>query len=298
MRKLRWKRACPWCFEIANRSTRKSTWTEAADVLKDWLIWGRTTPPADRVFDVSKVSVEYAVESFLASKGKTGENVEANTYSSFEVLLVKRLLPFAKLNGLGLIKEFESLDAVTKFKESWVNLSSTSEMPLADTTQKTELERLRCFFRYCVERKWMSENPASKLHVKTEVAAKFGMEQDEEDRVFAAIHSPELLVFCSVMRRAGLRISDATALNESNLVTRASGVGFAIKMFQKKTKEWVYIPIPESLAESLKALPFKGSKDGVGYWFSLKRSSDTAAGNWVERRHERGSIGNPREGHC
>lgn len=238
---------------------------------------------------VTRPTVEYAVESFLTSKGPTGENVEANTYSSFVVLLQKRLLPFAKLKGITHIETFENLDVTTKFKESWINLQpsivSHSNQPLADTTQKVELERLRCFFRFCQQRKWLVENCAKKLKVKTEVAAKFGMEQDEEDRVFAAmLHSTELTIFCSVMRRAGLRISDTTALNESNLVTRASGVGWAIKVYQKKTKEWVYIPITASLAESLQALPFKGEKDGVGYWFwTCVGKLDTAINNWYTR---------------
>jgi integrase len=83
------------------------------------------------------------------------------------------------------------------------------------------------------------------------------------------------------MRHAGLRISDATALNDQQLVQRASGKGHALKVFQKKPQEWVYVPIPDWVAAELQALPFRASKDGARYWFWTGRGElDTAINNW------------------
>ena len=94
------------------------------------------------------------------------------------------------------------------------------------------------------------------------------MEPDEEDRVFKAIeifpdgrggygayNASELRAFCLVMRYGGLRISDATTLNDTQLVERASGQGCALRVFQKKTQEWVYIPIPGFVEEELRGGP-------------------------------------------
>jgi integrase len=60
------------------------------------------------------------------------------------------------------------------------------------------------------------------------------------------------------MRYAGLRISDAANLHDTQLVERASGRGSALRVFQKKTQECVYLPIPEFVAKELSELEVKG----------------------------------------
>ncbi len=107
------------------------------------------------------------------------------------------------------------------------------------------------------------------------------MNPHEEERVFDAIgklvdcygrtgqrNAEETKAFCLVMRHTGLRISDVTKLDSSQLVNRAGGNGWAIQvMQQKKTKEFVRIPITTETADALHALPFKGERDGKKYWF-------------------------------
>ena len=167
------------------------------------------------------------------------------------------------------MREFDNLDVTTKFTESWKNLQPTRNrknattpaepVALGNKTKKGELERLR-LFRYCADRKWLTVNNAVKITISVRTDKKFGMEMDEEERFFARIpvhcidgrganggyNAQQLRVFCLVMRHAGLRISDVTMLNERQLVRRASGEGWALKVFQKKTDEWVYIPVPVS----------------------------------------------------
>jgi integrase len=64
-------------------------------------------------------------------------------------------------------------------------------------------------------------------------------------------------------------------------VARASGQGWALKVYQKKTKEWVYIPIQDSLQTELCQLKFKGEKDGKRYWFwTTEGTEKTAQNNW------------------
>jgi integrase len=152
--------------------------------------------------------------------------------------------------------------------------------PLADSTKKTELERLRFFFNYCKDRGWMEHNYAKKIKFTFTTEKKFGLSSDEEKRLFDAISAEDLRVFCLVMRHSGLRISDTVVLNALQLVTRASGQGWALKLFQKKTKEWVYIPIPALLADALHALPYKSGT----YWFwTGKGTPNTARKNWFNR---------------
>jgi len=99
---------------------------------------------------------------------------------------------------------------------------------MCDTTKRTELEHLRQFFRYCQDRGWLAKNRAKSIKQTTAVEEKFGMEPDEESRLFAAIEDPALRCFCNLMRHAGLRISDATEFNASNLIARVCGKGWAV----------------------------------------------------------------------
>lgn len=284
---------------ITNRSTKETDWSFAQDVAKEWEEWKATTPPIGAATE--NPTVEYAVQSYMASQGPQGKNLDTGTFNSFRVLLEVRLMSFCATNRYKLLREFDNLDVVTKFTESWVNLQpsrnrrtdATSEaVPLEDSTKKAEVERLRAFFAYCVARKWLDSNQAKEIKFKAKTEKKFGMEPEEEERVFKHIdnfdkggyNSRELRAFCLVMRHAGLRISDATALNHTELVPRASGSGWALKLFQKKTDEWVYIPIPNFVEEELRALNFKGELDGRRYWFqTCLAEGDTAKNNWYTK---------------
>ena len=290
---------------ITNRSTRTNDWKEADQIATQWAQWGQTTKPQD--LPDREVTVRYAVESFLASQGPQGRAVKKNTLDAFEILLLKRFLPFCEQRGCYRLSEFDSLDLTTKFTESWVNLQPTRQrkgvplppepVALADATKKAELERLRFFLRYCKDRGWLENNHAEKIKFTASVSKKFGMEPDEEQRIFESIaafrdgrggiggyNARELRAFCLVMRHAGLRISDATALNNTQLVQRASGNGFALRIFQKKTREWVYVPIPDFVATELQALEFKAEKEGCSFWFwTGKGDDDTATNNWYRK---------------
>jgi len=276
---------------VQNRSTGKDTWDEADDVAKQWVAWGRPEAP---VVEEKPPSVEAAIAAFLAIKKLA---VEDSTYRAFVVLLNKRLLPFARQADRTLIREFSELHLTTQFVGSWVSLSDNE--PLKDTSRTAELERLRAFYRFCVSRKWMTENPAMSkdLRVKTKVAKKFGMSVEEERRVFEAIphftdkrglegqyNAEELYTFCLAMRTAGLRISDATALNHVQIQPRQSGHGWAIHMKQAKTGEFVYVPITNTLYERLQRLTFKGERAGRKYWFwTAKGKLGTAKNNWYTK---------------
>jgi integrase len=101
---------------------------------------------------------------------------------------------------------------------------------------------------------------------------------------WVACNATELGAFCLVMRHGGLRISDATTLNDTQLVGRASGQGWALRVFQKKTQEWVYIPVPALVEEDLRSLKFKGEVGGRRYWFwTCEGDDETPWNNWYTK---------------
>lgn len=189
------------------------------------------------------------------------------------------------------------MDVVSKFVESWRNLnphrnkkaaSRLASIPLSNSTKRAELERLGFFLRYCQDREWIKANHASKIKFKSKVEKKFGMEPEEERLVFESIqfvedgrgrtgqyNAQELYAFCLVMRYAGLRIGDTTTLNDGQLVRRQSGRGWALRVFQQKTEEWVYIPIPEFVETELRKLKCKAKKTAatIGFGRLMARST-------------------------
>src|SRR4029077_11284650 len=88
---------------ITNRSTRCRSWADAKTIAAQWEDWGQTTPPIH--VEAKIITVRYAIESFLASQGPQGRNVEKNTYHAFEVLLLQRLMPFCQNQQYERIKE-------------------------------------------------------------------------------------------------------------------------------------------------------------------------------------------------
>jgi len=95
----------------------------------------------------------------------------------------------------------------------------------------------------------------------------------------------ETLAFTLILRHSGLRISDVTKLDHSEVVPRAKGTGWAIRvMAQKKTKDWVYIPLEDQAYQALQSLLFKGERDGKKYWFYTGAGSmRTAVKTWRKR---------------
>jgi integrase len=289
---------------VTNKATKETDWSKAEALAERWEEWGDFVPPPS--VQPVEVSIEYAVDSFLASTGPQGRNVDPSTLRTFEILLKRRLFEYAKHRGFRALGQLDDLDVVTKFVESWQNLNPhrnriavgpAKPVPLSASTKRAELERLRAFFRYCADRQWIRSNHATKIRFKSKIEKKFGMEPAEEKLVFESIqfvedgrgrtgqyNARELSAFCLVMRYAGLRIGDATTLNDGQLVARQSGKGWALRVFQQKTEDWVYIPIPDFVETELRKLKFKGKKDGCNYWFwTCEGALDTATTNWRER---------------
>lgn len=69
----------------------------AEAVAARWEKWGDLVPPPNEA--PLDVSIEYAVESFLASNGPQGRNVDPRTLRTFEILLKQRLYSYAEHRG-------------------------------------------------------------------------------------------------------------------------------------------------------------------------------------------------------
>lgn len=251
------------------------------------------------------ITVDAAAARYLQYKGPKGQNIERATLRKHEVMLQDRIKPYCIENDIQFLTAFDVADTVTDCFLSFRNLNPNHnktgafvDKPLGDRTKEKELDRYRSFLRFCQEQGWLKHNHAAKIKLGvSKPSPKYGLEPEEEKQVWDAIelvtnrgqmdqyNSKELRALLMVLRYSGLGISDAVTLDHTQLVTRESGRGYAIKvMDMRKTGDWVYIPITTDTVQTLHTLKFKGEKAGRKFWFYTGNGErDTAINNWRER---------------
>ncbi len=137
--------------------------------------------------------------------------------------------------------------------------------PLSATAQKFEIQVLRSFCAFAVERGWLTVNWAKKLKPpQTDEVHTWPFDQEDIDKLLAAcdhIKNANGAAAETARRRSkalillllysGLRISDAAALERSRI--QPDGRLFLRK--QRKTNTPVYCRLPASVLEALALLP-------------------------------------------
>jgi integrase len=111
------------------------------------------------------------------------------------------------------------LDTLATFRATWTEGPRTS---------LKKLERLRAFMRFAEKRKWIDDNPAIELKApKVPNKPTMPFTREEMMRILAALepygksagirNAQRLRAFVLLLRYSGLRIGDATQLDESRL---------------------------------------------------------------------------------
>jgi integrase len=171
-----------------------------------------------------------------------GRNLASETYRKYEQLF-RQLEAFARDKGLRFVDQLD-LHVLTAFRSTW------KDAPLSASRKLT---RLRAVLGFGLRRKWIRENPASDLPMpRIKYAPTLPFDEDEMKRILEAATKPRDRAFVLVMRHAGLRLSDAATLS------RASVDGSRIRLYQAKTGEPVFVPVPSEVVQALAALPCKG----------------------------------------
>jgi integrase len=290
---------------IRRISLETNDWEVADRRRAQWEKWGSLADPSPMT--VENPTVEQVIVRFNEYHSPNFKEWSKSYRKKFDQLFNHRLRPFCEMQNAVLIRHFDTASLVEEFVTSWRNKNAhhrrpsdaTVGIPLGYRTKVKELERFRYFCRWCVRNGWLRFNHAAGIRlVYEDVEPKFGLNPDEEDRVFGAIelledcygrpnqrNAREARAFCLLMRHTGLRISDATELDSGQLVPRDSSNGWVVQVLaQQKTKTFVRIPIPSELHEALSVLPFKGQRDGKRYWFYTGVGTiETAIKTWRKR---------------
>ena len=275
-----WKRCACVIFvsgTLAGRFQRKrtgaTTWDDARacaaaiEVLGSWS--GQpvsAAPPADAPVAQARITIADATSIFLTNRASA--QIAPATLRKYRTF-TKQLTAYADGRGYVMIDQFTPADADVFY----------AGLKLGIRTKGTRLGTLRAFFRFAVNRKWMSETPVSP-DIKPPVgssksADKMPFSDEELDRIRRACDSPhrpmhqrdrspghvgceyknaqgsgawtgeDVKDLIELMVHTGFRISDATLFDMSRLQ------GNNVVIRAQKNGHHVFAWVPDSVRDRL-----------------------------------------------
>jgi integrase len=247
------------------KQTGKSDWDEAKSLVASWETtnsWdGKVEPePAPAPPPVStpvpgRITIADATKVFLSNR--EGAKIAQATLRKYKTF-TKQLTVFADSRGYVMLDQFTSGD-IDVFYGGW---------DLGARAKGKRLGTLRAFFRFCMNRKWLHENPVS-TDIRppmgaNRVANKAPYTDEELQRIIDACDAlgevawtnrrehgvytgEDVKDFIWVMAYTGLRISDVGLFNMSRLK------GNEVFLRAKKNGGDVFAYIPDWLRDRLNA---------------------------------------------
>jgi integrase/recombinase XerD len=255
---------------FVRKATGEVKWPKAEDLKRKWEDAGTLSVPAPASpAPQDSPTVEHAIEQF--TKDRTACKLSASTLKKYSQL-TDRLREFCLEKGVVYITQF-GIDQARSFRESWTD---------ASITNLKRLERMKAFFAWVLAQRWIETNPAEKLKAPlTDPPADPISDEDLADLIGVIERMPtregeknmthdRLLAMILLLRHTGLRIGDTIRFSTDRLN------GNAAFLYQAKTGNPVWVPLPEFLVAKLKALPLY---EGKFYFASGSAKLGTATGN-------------------
>jgi site-specific recombinase XerD len=208
------------------------------------------------------ITTKEALAAFI--KDCEGRNLSRNTLRKYQTL-ESTLNTFGQDHGIVRCQDFTS-DSVRDFRSS---------RRLASLTSSKELGHLRTFFQFCIDRGWLTKNPAKSIKApQVKINPRLPFSEKEIQNILSEAEDDRELSFILTLRHTGLRIGDASLLKTSQLADNR------IYLYTTKAGTPVSILIPETLVSLLKKLPPKG-----GHFFLRGESTHphTASDLWRKR---------------
>jgi len=258
-----WKRHSPNCSQkrrtfkkcgcvvwvsgsLHGQKMRKSlgirNWEAAQKIVRDW----------EARIDGGTVSVSQAFERFIADC--TARHLRDETIGKYRLLQREMKAEFGgrPVDAIG-------LHELSLYRESW-RLSAIS--------CRKKIERLRTFFRFCIERGWTEKNPAALLKPpRAAFSPTLPFSDEELKKISGALETypdrpvgrrKQVLAFVLMLQHSGLRIRDAACLSKDNL---SEG---KLLLYTQKTGQPVWLPLSGVVIEAIGGLPARPFWSGNG----------------------------------
>src|SRR5713101_8515849 len=176
---------------FVRKSLGTRSWERGTQIIREW----------EDSSNVENVTLDTASAKFISDA--ESRHITRDTLAKYRLLFRDMIQWFGK-------KEIRyiGVDDLGTYRASW---------KLAPATSLKKLERMRSFFKFCEERKWVSSNPAKVLKTpKVSVAPTLPFTDAEYEKILWATdilpHGYRMKAFVLLLRHTGLRISDAVRL--------------------------------------------------------------------------------------
>ena len=256
---------------LRGKPLRKSldvrSWEAGQRIVRDWEAGGNTEVP----------TIDEAARRLVADMRSRGLSEDTN--AKFEILKSELCARFSGISVSSITS-----DDLASYRETW---------KVRPSTARKKLERLRSFFKFCVDRDWMAKNPASALKYPKETPIeKKPYEKDELERIDWAIplfpakgiygdgNRERIKAFVLVLRWTGLRIRDAVQLKRSSV--RDGRIFLRTHKNQK--------PIKLVLHPSVKVALQKVENPGDYFFWSGVGNVKSCIGDWQRTLRRLGKI--------
>jgi len=274
------KRKCPcrlWVHgSLAGRKVREPLhtrdWEKAKDKVRGW----NSTPDKGQSSENRDLkTVAAAWDGFLADV--EARKLHVSTVRKYK-LLRRQVEEFARKRGIRFLIELDT-PQVTEFRSIWKDGPRSSAK---------KLERLRAFFRFARDQKWVQENPATKLKSpKVTLCPTLPYTRDEMVRILSAVdryaekmpkhgieNARRIKSLVLLLRYSGMRIGDAVNLSSEKLN------GNRLFLYTQKTDVPVNTILPEFVLSALEATP-KVTENF--YFWSGRGNLESAVRSWQAR---------------
>lgn len=260
------------------KPTDEITLPKAQDVVRKRLETGN----ARANLEPNAVTIEDAIKDYLGTV-VSKERSDA-TLSKYKTLM-DQLEAFSKYKGYATLRAFDQ-DAMQEFFNSWSDPNApykkgTKWTKMSRGTCKRNRKTMRLFFKRCMRRKWITEDPSEVIEItpeprkKTREQVKY-LTREQMKKIMGALdenyhqmteyNKTRLKALMFLMRWTGLRISDAVKVKRTDI---KKDVLFVVT---KKTKTPIQLPLPSEALSMIQALtPHEG-----GYLFWDRRSEESS----------------------
>lgn len=245
--------------EYVRRSLDLRSWEAANDLVRGWEASGEVGVVKPEVPTVAEAVTKFIDDAHA-------RHLAGETVRKYKNLLERRFISWCESKGYRLLKQI-TVDAMREFRTTWDD---------GAVYAAKNLERMRAFFRFCEQARWIDRNPASSVKApRHKVAPTLPFSADEMKRILDACdrypgNAERMKAFVLTMRHSGLRIGDTIALKRDRIK------GNKLFLYTQKTGTPVRVPLPPAVVEALARL----NGDSEYFFTSGKAKPQTARANW------------------
>jgi integrase/recombinase XerD len=239
--------------KFIRRALETTSWETGRKIIREW---------EDAGTDGSKIDVRTACEAFLRDCEATG--LSSASIGKYKLLTKELTARFGDLPVSAV-----AISDLREYRESW---------NMAPVSSRKKLERLRTFFRFCVNSEWCKTNPAKLLKLPKEThAPTLPFSDAEMEKITWAIEMypdrdgrrKQVRAFVNLLRYSGLRIRDAVMLSNEKIQDGK------LLLYTQKTGTPVHLPLPKSVLDNLAEIPTLRY-----YFWSGLGNPKSAVSNW------------------